>query len=166
MDPMSIIGGVASVAQVAATCAKAIQVVARFVSDSKNVDSTLNDFHNEIVDLSTTLDMIENAELHLKAERQQPDFEHEHWGYIGILRQRCRGTLLQLYDMLCKVEKANRPGFVRKQVTQAMLDLKLPAISALRAHINSYKQTLQISLQTITLYVSYSPPLSYDHEHA
>ncbi|MCJ1393706.1 hypothetical protein MMC18_006582 [Xylographa bjoerkii] len=152
MDPISIIGGVASVAQVAATCAKAVQVVARFVSDSKNVDSTLDDFHNEIVVLSTTLDMIEKAELTLKAEHQQTDFEHEHWSYIGILRQRCRGTLLQLYEMLCKVDTANKTtAFARKQVAQVKLDLRLPAISALRAHISFYKQTLHMSLQTITL---------------
>ncbi|MCJ1383902.1 hypothetical protein MMC17_007016 [Xylographa soralifera] len=151
MDPMTIIGGVASVAQLAATCAKTVQVIARFVSDSKSVDDTLDDFHNEIVVLGTTLDMIEKAELTLTAKHQQTDFEHEHWSYIGILRQRCRGTLLQLNELLCKVEKANRTAFARKQLTQVRLDLKLPAISALRAHISFYKQTLNMSLQTITL---------------
>ncbi|MCJ1402164.1 hypothetical protein MMC11_005383 [Xylographa trunciseda] len=152
MDPISIIGGVASVAQIATTCAKAVQAVARFVSDSRNVDSTLIDFHNEIIVLSTTLDMIEKAELTLKAEHQQTDFEHEHWSYIGILRQRCRGTLLQLYEVLSKVDPAPKTTtFARRQVTQARLDFRLPTISALRAHLGFYKQTLQMSLQTITL---------------
>ena len=151
MDPITIIGGVASVAQLATACANAVQVVSRFISDSKNVDSTLDDFHNEIVLLRSTLDMIEKVELSLKTEHQQTDLEREHWSYIGILRERCRGTLLQLHEMLCKVDKANRTAFARKQVTQVRLDLKLPAISALRAHISFYKQTLHMSLQTINL---------------
>ena len=151
MDPITIIGGVASVAQLAATCATTVQAIARFVSDSRSVDSTLDDFYNEIVLLSKTLDMIEKTELASKSERQPTGFEHEHWSYIGILRERCRGTLLQLQELLRKVDKANKTAFARRQVTQMRLDLKLPAISALRAHISFYKQTLHMSLQTITL---------------
>ncbi|MCJ1286603.1 hypothetical protein MMC26_005949 [Xylographa opegraphella] len=151
MDPLTIIGAVASVTQLATTCANTVQAVARFIADSKNVDSTLDDFHNEIVTLSSTLNMIEKAELSLKEGNQLTDLEHEHWSYIGILRQRCRGTLLQLHEMLCKVDKANRAAFARRQLTQVRLDLKLPAISALRAHISFYKQTLHVSLQTINL---------------
>lgn len=139
---------------VAPLCDAVIEALLRFPSDSSNgtVESR-EDLADEVQALRKFADLIDRVR---RAKPPQSESEEEQWHALHLLMLRCRQTLSSLLDRLASDQGSkeyelhyNEPW----KISPTLWEDKEPAasVSTLRAHINLYTQTLQMSLQAINL---------------
>jgi hypothetical protein len=154
MDPLSI---AASCAGLATACLQISGFLYTFVDDSKNVDTIISGFCEEIVALSRILDSISKS---LKENRliaaAQTDPNGELWSSLKTTFDDCQATLDDLDKTLKEV---NRPAIfgisiLRRPTKQVMLNLKMKDIGLFRQRIQYYNGAMQLPLQMINLCVS------------
>lgn len=143
MDPLSIATAACTAAQI---CFSILKSYSRFAEAARNVDDTIEGLDSEIRNLGDVLGQVQAT---FEAKPQQM----KHWKYTLGLVERCDWTLKQLKMILEKLGSRPHHSVGRNPLKQYKLNKKQPTISILRSHISSYIQMLQISLQTISLYV-------------
>ena len=154
MDPLSI---AASSAALVTLCAKISKSLYRFICDSRGVDQALDAFRDEIDDLSGLLSSIESnfrdSRTATAALRETTGYEQSHWEKAQRGMNDCRGTLERLSSVLEQVrgDHGNGHVFFSRQRRQIRLDMKSTEIVTLRNQIQSYKDTMKLSLNVITM---------------
>ena len=165
MDPLSI---AASSAALATVCLKVSGFLYTFVDETKNVDTNINEFCEEIVALSRILDSISKSlkETRLIATSQM-DPNGDLWISLRMTLNDCRATLGRLDETLKGV---NRPAafgisILRRPTKQVMLSLKMKDIGIFRQRIQYYNGAMQLPLQMINLYAFLKKPLLIRCQH-
>lgn len=133
---------------IAGLCETVGEALIRFPYESKDASSEGREaFREEVQQLRRFFELIERVR---KAKPPGSVQEEDHWAALARLTVRCRGTLINLRQRLANTGTReyelhyNEPwkiGFEEE-------DRKPVALSTLRAHVNLYIQTLQMSLQT------------------
>jgi tRNA threonylcarbamoyladenosine modification (KEOPS) complex Pcc1 subunit len=154
MDPLSI---ATSSAALVTLCVKISKSLYKFICDSRGVDQALEAFRDEIDDLSGLLASIESSfrdnRTATAALRETTGHEQSHWEKAQRGMNDCRGTLERLSSVLERVrgDHGNSHTFFSRQRRQIRLDMNTTEIVALRHQIQSYKDTMKLSLHVITM---------------
>jgi uncharacterized protein (DUF3084 family) len=154
MDPLSI---AASSAALVTLCVKISKSLCEFISDSRKVDKALGEFRDEIDDLSGVLALIESSfrdnRTATAALRETTGHEQSHWRKAERSMIDCRKTLDRLSSVLEELRGDHKNGhtFFSRQRRQIRLDMSSTEIVALRHQIQSYKDTMNLSFQVITM---------------
>ena len=117
-------------------------------SDSKDASDSRESFVTEVQTLRKFSDLIERVR---KARPAQSSTEEAHWGALGALMKRCRRSLQSLQERLVNTETEEYELHYNEPWKIHLDDPKPIALSTLRAHVNLYTQTLQMSLQAFNL---------------
>ena len=151
MDPLSI---AASATALAASCAKVSAVLYTWVDETRNVDTNVSGFCEEVLSLSRILDAIG------KSIKENPiingpgsDQDNELWSNFKVTLDDCQATLDKLNDKLEDVQNATPFGFgiLRRPVKQIRLSLKMKEIEVYRQRIQHYNGAMQLPLQMINM---------------
>jgi hypothetical protein len=154
MDPLSI---AASSAALVSLCAKISKSLYKFICDSREVDQALEAFHDEIDEFSGFLASIESSFRDSRTAtltlRETTGHEQSHWEKAERSMKDCRGTLERLSSVLEQVkgDHGNGHAFFSRQRRQIRLDMNSTQIVTLRRQIQSYKDTIKLSLHVITM---------------
>jgi hypothetical protein len=152
MDPLSIAAGSATLV---GSCAKLSLAIINFVNKSQNVDTAVRVLGIEIDSLSSVLSSIslKFSDSSLAAAALDPETGHEpHWRNVRRSMDDCGETLGGLQRILDAV-KQSESRFLRRVRKQITLEFKSGEISLLKQQIAAYRQTMQLSLQMITVYI-------------
>jgi hypothetical protein len=154
MDPLSI---AASSAALVTLCTKISKSLCKFFSDSRKVDEALEAFRDEIDDLSGVLTLIDSNFRDNKtataALLPTTGQEQSHWEKAEKSMKDCHGTLDRLSSLLERLrgDHKNSHAFFARQRRQFRLDMNSTEIVTLRHQIQSYKDTMKLSFQVITM---------------
>lgn len=151
MGPLSI---TATSAGLVGTCATLTAFIYTYISKTYNVDSAVQVLQLEINSLSQVLSSIgtsfSDPILAKAALEAQTGHEAQHLQHVKRSMEDCKGTLASLERILGGVTKVSR-GFLRRPKTQIKLDVKSVEITFLQQRVTAYRQTMQLSLQMITV---------------
>jgi hypothetical protein len=149
MDPISI---ATTSATLVSTCTK----LWGYINKIQNVDTTVQVLQLEITSLSQVLGSIGSSfndpTLAKAALEKQTGHEAQHWQLVKRSMEDCKGTLASLERILEGVTKVSG-GLFRRPKTQIKLDMKAVEIALFQQRLTAYRQTMQLSLQMITVYV-------------
>ncbi|KAL0939712.1 ankyrin repeat protein [Colletotrichum truncatum] len=157
MDPLSIAAFTMTLIGVAG---KVVEGTAKFVEETKMIDTSIRDFHETIRNLYTAL---RNVARILDQHPTQFPFEREHHQDIFRILKSCSGALERLRSAL--PELAQNPGPIAKARASFSATLKTSVIRDLVSHITSYTQVLQLSLITLSLGSVWNQQKSQDQIH-
>lgn len=129
-------------------CAVVLGKLRSFADSSVGADDAVKIFRSEIQTLQKFLDLIERVR---RANPPRMAFEEDHFNDVKGILDRCRGTLSRLCELLANMTAKDYEKASPETSRKLNSDLNAPEISALRARIGFYTQTLQMSLQTVKL---------------
>ena len=138
---------------IAPLCDAVVDALLHVPSDGQIALESKEDFAKEVQTLRKFSDLIERVR---RAKPPQTPLEEEHWHALHCLMVRCRNTLSSLRESLANTRGSkeyelhyNEPW----KISPTLVEERKPtaSVSTLRAHINLYTQTLQMSLQAINL---------------
>ena len=151
MDPLSI---AASATGLAVTAAKLSSVLYSWVDETRNVDTNVSGFCEEILSLSRLLEAIgrsikENPVINAPGLDQ----DNELWSNFNLTLDDCHTTLDKLGQKLEEVQNSTLFGLsiLRRPVKQIRLSLKMKEIEVYRQRIQYYNGALQLPLQMINV---------------
>jgi len=147
MDPLSIV--VASGALVK-LCTKLSKLLYTFINGARHVNKTVQALQSEIDALSCVLASINTSfKDHAYALKATTGHERRHWECVEKSMNDCYRTLESLKNVLEKVKKDG--GFFLRPIKQVKLKMNSAEIITLKQQIQSYKETMNLSLQIISL---------------
>jgi len=150
-EPISI--GITAT-QLVETCAK----IYTMVNQTRNVDASIGVLGVEINSLCEVLNAMHESfnDPSLATIDMQTGHEAQHWRNVKRSLQDCTGTLKSLAEILDALKQSGGRFFQRPR-KQINLQLKLREIGVLKEQVTSYRQTMQLSMQLLTVYVSHHP---------
>jgi Fungal N-terminal domain of STAND proteins len=148
---------ITSSASLVSLCAKVSNSLSAFVVAANNVDSTVQSYRNEVEALSRVLASINTSlsdPLVQSAVRAgRTGHTGGHWRDVKRSMSDCEATLKDFDRILDRMTRGDR-GFLSLSRRQIRLDWNSGEITSLKQQIQNYKDTMQVSLQMINLYVS------------
>jgi hypothetical protein len=153
MDPLTIVTSVAATSRVLATLSRTLT---RFIRDTKRVDNTVDALLREVNSLKRTVTAIEGViEQPATQAVIQHDLECNLGNSVDDSLVECRTTLESL-DKILEGIKVKNPG--RNPFGQAVKQIKVnwnsDEFRTLRGQMHSHCLSMQLALQTITVYVT------------
>jgi len=144
-DPFSIATGVLAVV---GACFKVGQTLRTFCSEVGSVNDTLAGILHDVEGLATVLNSIKETFEHIA----QPSTGHVgvHWANIGRSLADGKNTLHALEETVTKVNKD--VAFLDGPRKQVRLKASEGKINEFRKQIQAFRDAMQLSLQTLTLY--------------
>lgn len=125
-------------------CDVILGALQNFVNTANNIKT----FCDELRTLRKFLDLIDRV---FKAKLPRMAFEEQHFTSVEVLLDRCRTTLSQLCEIVAALEPMFCQATAQDSLEKALKILQSSDVTALRARIGFYIQTLQMSLQTVKL---------------
>jgi hypothetical protein len=129
------------------------------VTNANNVDTAITTLGVEVNSLSQVLssihDSFSDSSLANAALSSQTGHEAQHWRNVERSMDDCKGTLENLVRVLEDVKRGSG-GFLARARSQISLKMSSAEITSLKQQIAAYRQTMQLSLQLITVYTSLS----------
>jgi Glu-tRNA(Gln) amidotransferase subunit E-like FAD-binding protein len=149
MDPLSI---TAAAVGLITFSGQIIGTLSQFVDDSKRVDDAVKDLSDEIAALARVLNSmaISFRDPIVSSLTALTGHEGQHWRDVQRSLGDCRLSFEKLANILEKV-KADEKNVLRRARKQFKLNMRSGEIVYLRRQILSFTQTMQISLQMISL---------------
>jgi hypothetical protein len=162
MDPVSF---ASTAAGLVATCARIGDTLYQIYSDVKDIDDTVSTFRLEIVNMADALRSIESSfrdpVISQSILAKNTGYEAAHWKHVLKLLDDCKETLSELDGVLNGIQgghgKSKRGKSMRKLREYINHNMKSGEIARLRMQIQSYRETLSISLHMITMSVLWFP---------
>ncbi|KAK5163776.1 uncharacterized protein LTR77_010450 [Saxophila tyrrhenica] len=146
-DPLSIATGVLALLQVTGFVASELK---KFHDGSSLANKTLSDLHRDLESLNRVLESMRNAFEHITAEQSGTT------GHVGALWdnvarsiQDSKDVMRELQNLLIEINKD--ASFLDEHRKQLRLKRAEERITRFRLHIHSYRDGLQLSMQTIIL---------------
>jgi hypothetical protein len=154
MDPFSM---AAAAFSLVAACGKVSEQIVKYVNACQTVDENIKILRMEICMLSEVLytlhSKLRERRLARAAFDSQTGHERQHWESVKQLMDDCSETLLSLERILDGVSKSKTfTGLFKKSAIKFKLDIRQSDIESHQHAIAAYRQTLQLSLQLITVY--------------
>lgn len=128
-------------------CDAVLDALVKF-PDSKDVGRSRDAFKAEVLTLRKFSGLVDK--IH-RARPPQSLKEEEHWTAVNALLHRGRRTLANLQERLTKTDSKDYRLHYSEPWKLSQEDRKPVAIATLRAHINLFTQTLQLSLTAFNL---------------
>jgi hypothetical protein len=157
MDPISITAASATLIRLCAT-------TAGYILNIRAVDTAITTLRVEVECLSQVLssinDSLSDNTLATAAFRSQTGHEAQHWRNVKRSMDDCKNTLENLIRILENVRRSNG-GILSRARSQISLGMSSAQIASLKQQIAAYRQTMQLSLQIITVYASISVASDY-----
>jgi Fungal N-terminal domain of STAND proteins len=150
MDPLSILS---SSVNLVSTCSKITSYIYAFINKTKVVNTAVQLLGIEVDSLSQALGSISTSFDDPLLANAALDHHPEHWGIVKRSMDDCKGTLKNLEGILKGFNKADR-GFLHLSTKQIKWEMKSEEITLHRQRIAAYRDTMQLSLQLITMYVA------------
>jgi hypothetical protein len=154
VEPFSLVTTALSLGQ---QCATLVGRIHGFIRSAHIIDTTLNDLARQIGSLSAifqtigeTFKICESFSPHMSSP-----LESEYWKHVLNTMEDCTRTLQQLDTILAEVRGPEDRRFGRT-FTQLRYELREKGIDFCRRQIDGYCQTMNISLQLLSLYDPYS----------
>jgi len=155
VDPISIATAATGLVGI---CVKLSGQLYTFVSRVRNVDESIQTLQFEINSLSLALGSIklsfEDPLLADVISSTQARHERRHWQNVQQSLDHCLNTLSRLEGILANVESCDGQFLVSVR-RRIRMDMKSGEMLVLKEQIASCRRTLQLSLQLITVYVSF-----------
>jgi hypothetical protein len=153
VDPISI-------AITARHLVEACTKIYMIINQTRHVDSSIGVLGVEINSLCEVLNAMHESfnDPSLATIDMQTGHEAQHWRNVKRSLQDCRSTLKSLSDILDGLKQSGG-NFLQRPRKQINLQFKLREIGILKEQVTSYRQTMQLSMQLLTVYVSH--PLHY-----
>jgi len=155
MDPFTI---VTTAGTIVGVCARVSCAIYTYIQSTLVVDAAVDALRIEIDSLSQVLGTLgssfRDASLAGTALESQTGHEGEHWRHVKRLMDECKTTLEKFERILDRVNKSDVRGILRRSVKKLKLDMNSSDIDMLKHQLTSYRRTMQLSLQLITVYVS------------
>ena len=133
---------------IAELCKTVIEALIKFPHDSQDGTDSRGVFQTEVQTLQRFSGLIDRVH---DARPSRSTAEEEHWKALGVLLNRCRRTLQNLHERLVKSASEDYELHYNEPWKITYEDRKPVAISTLRAHVNLYTQTIQMSLQAFNM---------------
>jgi hypothetical protein len=150
MDPISIATASACLVRLSVTVSGYIYT---YVSNNRNVDTTIRFLAVEIDSLAQVVSSIQESfsdpSLADAALSSQTGHEGNHWRNVRRSMNDCENTLKHLEQVMEKVKKGKMGMFGRA----VKLQMNSVEITLLKQQIGAYRETLQLSLHMITVYI-------------
>jgi hypothetical protein len=147
-EPISI---AITATQLVETCTKIYTIV----NQTRHVDASIGVLGVEINSLCEVLNAMHESfnDPALATIDMQTGHEAQHWRNVKRSLQDCTGTLKCLGEILDALKRSGG-RFLQRPRKQINLQLKLREIGVLKQQVTSYRQTMQLSMQLLTAYVS------------
>ena len=151
MDPLSITTAAAGLVGV---CGKVLEYVWMYAKSCQDVDHNVEVLAIEVEQLKGVLSSLATTFDPTSALESQTGYEGEHWRNVRRSMEDCKTTLRQLEGVLERINKEEHRKFIpRMSMKKYKLDMSQGEIDSHRRQIASYRQTMQLSLQLITVYL-------------
>lgn len=132
-------------------CTQLSKLLYTFINGAGHVNKTVQALQSEIDALSDVLASINTSfKDHAYAPKATTGHERHHWECVEKSMNDCRRTLESFKNVLEKVKK-DGGGFFSRPMRQIRLKMNSAEITTLKQQIQSYKQTMNLSLQIISL---------------
>src|SRR5947207_604431 len=162
LDPITIATVAGSLVQV---CGKLSGYIITYVNKTNTIDSNVAGLSQEIESLSQVLEAMRQSfkSNAINAATLEEGTGHEagHWKNVRQAMNNCQITLNSLAEVWEKISKVDSrlPGVARpKRVAYMMMSEE--QITIYKGQISAFRQTISLSLQLLTVYVSYSKYLT------
>lgn len=129
---------------IAHLCDVALETLRTFVDAADDIKA----FCSELLTLRKFLSLIDRV---FKARLPRMAFEEQHFTSVNVLLDRCRATLSRLCEILTPLESNGGQPCPKLGEQEGLRNMQGSEMIALRAKIDFYIQTLQMSLQTVNL---------------
>ena len=140
---------VSSSARLVQTCIDLTQ----YLQKIENVDSTIAVFNKEISDLSVVLSKIGDSVRDIGSSVISLRTGQRHWEDVALAMNDCQDTLQNLERLIMPPKRIILTGFLRRAREQVLLDWNSHDIQLLQRQVASCRQTMELSLQMITVYL-------------
>jgi hypothetical protein len=161
MDPLSI---AATSATLVGVCVRLSGYIYIVINKVQNVDTSVRVLGIEIDLLSQVLGSISSSfsdsSLAAGALESQTGHEGQHWRNVKRSMEDCQETLGSLERILESVKQGER-RFLQRPRMLIEFERKSGEIALLKQQITAYRQTMQLSLQLITVYVMSTTHINY-----
>lgn len=148
MDPLTIISGVTSLVKL---CSKLFTIV----NDLNLVDESVNVLITEIKSLSTVLVAIENTfkdPIQANAVLSSP-IALQHWRNVQQMLENCKETLKEFEVIVRNINRSDS-RILHKPVKLINFTRRAGQLELIKQKLIAYREMLNMSLQSVTLYVS------------
>ena len=129
---------------IAHLCDVALETLRTFVDAADDIKA----FCSELLTLRKFLSLIDRV---FKAKLPRMAFEEQHFTSVNVLLDRCRATLSRLCEIFTPMDSNGGQHRPKLGLPEVLRNMQGSEIIALRAKIDFYIQTLQMSLQTVKL---------------
>jgi len=127
--------------------------LAHYLQKIENVDSTIAVLNKEISDLSMVLSKIGDSVRDIGSSVITLRTGQRHWEDVAMSMNDCQESLQNLERLIMPPKRILLTGFLRRAREQVFLDWNSHDIQLLQRQIASCRQTMELSLQMITVYV-------------
>ena len=125
----------------------------QYLQKIENVDSTIAVFSKEIGDLSVVLSKIGDSIRDIGSSVIALRTGQRHWEDVALSIDDCQETLRNFERLVMPPKRLLLTGFLRRARDQILLDWNSHDIQLLQRQIVSCRQTMELSLQMITVYL-------------
>jgi len=125
----------------------------QYLQKIENVDSTIAVFNKEISDLSVVLSKIGDSVRDIGSSVISLRTGQRHWEDVALAMNDCQDTLQNLERLIMPPKRIILTGFLRRAREQVLLDWNSHDIQLLQRQVASCRQTMELSLQMITVYL-------------
>ena len=125
-------------------------VILESLRNDVNTPDDVEAFSEEVQTLRKFLDLIDRV---FKAKLPRMAFEEQHFSCVEVLLDRCKTTLSRLAEIFTALGSVDHQARAQKDLQGILQILQSFEVVALRVKIAIYIKTLQMSLQTVKLYI-------------
>jgi hypothetical protein len=151
MDPLSIVSASAGIL---GACIKSATAIHDFISNTKNVDGTIQSLHHDVTSLQAILENICGVLKYPNAKeaitRSCEEYSGNLWSQTKKVLDTCEVTLSRLDKIFEKLGKMKK-GTILQPWRQIQFQLKAGEIEVHQQHIRSQRGMLQVILASVTL---------------
>lgn len=149
---MDVISIATAAAGVVGVCGKILEYVYMYAKSCEDVDHNVEVLGIEVEQLKGVLSSLATSFDPSVALESQTGYEGEHWRNVRRSMEDCKVTLRNLEGILERINtEAHRKFIPRRSMKKYKLDMSQGEIDSHRRQIAAYRQTMQVSLQLITV---------------
>ena len=156
LDPITIISLSASTLKATYQTSAALY---QFISDSKNIDQSVRNLHDELARLNRILDTISITlnDPAVKNDAVPVKANDRLWSLIGDTLNGCRDTAEALEKKLGSLHKDLKTrNIIAQSLRQLQMNMKDADVQKFRTQISAHISNLQVSLQMLNILISAS----------
>jgi hypothetical protein len=152
MDPLTIATGAAGLIAVAT---RVSGYIFTWVAKTKTVDANVNGLQTEVKALTNVLCAMESSfqdeTMTTATLANRTGYEAQHWRNVRTSLTDCRTTLTNLETIWGNVARNESKSFFGRQKKLLSMAINMEEITILRTQVASYRQTMNLSLQLLTV---------------